>query len=117
MTQLARGLGIAVASAGIGSRGWRRAAVACPVAVRLRRRDPRDGDPHVMIAGEIERRRRVETRVGRFPGGAKNPRRLGKSVPLNAPRGSAAERARAARTASAGETGGSPIQREGARPA
>ena len=57
MIQLARGLGIAVASAGIGSRGWRRAAVACPVAVRLRRRDPRDGNPHVMIAGEIERRR------------------------------------------------------------
>lgn len=88
--------------------------------------DPRDDNPHVMIAGEIERRRRVQTRVGaregagrvgRFPGGAKNPRRLGKSVPLNAPRRSAAERARAARTASAGETGGSPIQREGARPA
>ena len=91
MTQLARGLGIAVASAGIGSRGWRRAAVACPVAVRLRRRDPRDGDPHVMIAGEIERRRRVETRVGaregagrvgRFPGGAKNPRRLGEKCSI-----------------------------------
>ena len=67
-----------------------------------------------MIAGEIERSRvvngvrgarEVASRVDRFPPGAKNPRRLGKKCPMNAPRGWAAEPARAARTASAEDTG------------
>ena len=67
-----------------------------------------------MIAGEIERSRvvngvrgarEVASRVDRFPPGAKNPRRLGKKCPMNAPRGWVAEPARAARTASAEDTG------------
>ena len=67
-----------------------------------------------MIAGEIERSRgvngvrgarEVASRVDRFSRGAKNPRRLGKKCPMNAPRGWAAEPARAARTASAEDTG------------
>ena len=67
-----------------------------------------------MIAGEIERSRgvngvrgarEVASRVDRFSPGAKNPRRLGKKCPMNAPRGWVAEPARAARTASAEDTG------------